>query len=170
MPESNVQQPSPQIGVGFGTVKKFREIKVVPGTTDAQSVLDPTLATAVALGDLLAYSGENKVKPHVAGDGFDAAGFASYEAVVNSTGVYGYKPQAGDPVAVYKKGRFYVVNVEGAVVAGDQLVVGTVAGALRSRPGGNTDPTIGIARVGNNAVAGDPIDAEIDTTVVQKVA
>jgi hypothetical protein len=167
MSESNVQQPSPQIGVGFGPVVKFREIYVL--FTEALNSLDAALATPVALGDLLAYSGEKTVKPHVAGDGFKPAGLAAYEAVVNSTGVWGYKPQAGDPIGVYKKGRYYVVNVQGVVANEDQLVVGTVAGSLRARPGGNTDPTIGVAKVGNGGVANAPIEAEIDTTVIQKV-
>jgi len=165
MTQANVQQPSPQIGVGFGPVSKFREIYVLH--TEAQNVLSSAITAPVALGDLLSYNGANVVQPAVADDGFRPAGFAAYEAVVNSTGLYGYKPQAGDPIGVYKKGRFYVVNVQGVVAAGDDLVVGTVAGSLRTRPGGNTDPTIGLCRVSNGGVAGAPIEAEIDTTVVQ---
>jgi hypothetical protein len=163
--QSNVQQPSPQIGVGFGPVVKFREIYVLH--TEAQNTLISNLSSAVALGDLLHYNGENVVQPGIAADGLRPAGFAAYEAVVNSTGVFGYKPQAGDPIGVYKKGRFYVVNTQGVINAGDELVVGSVAGSVRTRPGGNTDPTIGLCRVSNEGVSGNPIEAEIDTTVVQ---
>ena len=165
--ESNVQQPNPQFGVGFGPVVKFREIYVLH--SDALSRLGSTLATAVALGDVLRQSGENEVLPVVNTDTDRIAGLASYEAVVNSTGIYGYKPQAGDPMAIYKKGRFYIVNVEGVVAKDEELVVGTVAGSLRARPGSNTQQTVGVCVIGNNAVAGDPIEADIDTTVVQAV-
>lgn len=167
MSELNVSQPSPQIGVGFGAVVKFQEIYVLH--VEAQNILDPTLAAPLALGDLLSYSGENKVLPAISGDGFKPAGFAAYEGVVNSTGVWGYKPQAGDPIGVYKQGRYKSVNVDGIVAAQAQLVVGTVAGSVRSRPGGNTDPTVGIALVGNAGVAGGPIEVELNTMVVQKV-
>ena len=164
MGQSNVTQPSPQIGVGFGSVVKFREIYVLH--SEAQNSLG-TLTTPLALGDMLSYSGENTVLPAIYNDGYNPAGLAAYEAVTDATGLYGYKPQSGDPIGVYKKGRFYVVNVDGIVAAGNELVTGTVAGSLRARPGGNTQLTVGICRVGNGGVAGAPIEAEIDTTVIQ---
>ena len=166
MSQTNVQQPSPQIGVGFGPVSKFREIYVLH--TAAQNTLASTITNPVALGDALSQSAENVVQPAVAGDGFRPAGLAAYEAVVNSTGLYGYKPQAGDPIGVYQKGRFYIVNVDGIVAFGNELVASAATpGALRARPNGNTDPTWGICRVSNEGVAGAPIEADIDTTVVQ---
>jgi hypothetical protein len=165
--ELNVSQPSPQIGVGFGPVVKFREIYV--HFVDALSSIYSGQATPIALGDLLSYRSANVVQSAVAADGLVPAGFASYEAVVNSTGVWGYKPQAGDPIGVFKKGRFYCVNVEGVVNMGDELVAGITAGSIRSRTA-PTDPTIGRAMVGNASVAGAPIEAEIDTTVVQNLA
>ncbi len=169
MSESNVSQPSPQIGVGFGPVVKFREIYVL--FADALNSLASDLATPVALGDLLAYSGDaNTVEPALAADGKPRAGLAAYEAVVNSTGVWGYKPQAGDPIGLYRKGRFYMVNVEGVVAVDEELVAGTVLGSVRARPGGNTEDTVGVARVGNGGVSGGPIEADIDTTIQQHAA
>ncbi len=172
MAESNVSQPSPQIGVGFGTVKKFREIVVTPGTTDKFSVIDAAQATPIALGDLLAYVAgvANTVRTAVTGDLVAAvkmAGLAAYEAVVNSTGVFGYKPAAGDPIAVYRKGRYYIVNVDGVVAPDEELIVGTVAGSVKARGGDTTRQVVGVCRVGNSSVAGDPIEADIDTTVVK---
>lgn len=168
MTQSNVTQPSPQIAVGFGAVVKFREIYVLH--TDALGVISSDLEDPIALGDLLSYDGENSLLPAEAGNGFRPAGFAANEAVVDSTGMWGYKPQAGDPLAVYKKGLYYCVNVEGVVVVDDELVAGVTPGSIRTRPAMNTDPTIGTARVGNGGVAGGPIQAEIDTTVVQAIA
>jgi len=99
--QQNVQQPSPQIGVGFGTVVKFREIYVLH--TEANNTLSSAITAPVALGDALSQVAENVVAPASAGDGFRPAGLASYEAVVNSTGIYGYKPQAGDPVGFTRR-------------------------------------------------------------------
>ncbi len=162
--EANVSQPSPQIAVGFGPVVKFREIYKL--FVDGLCSLDANLATPVALGDLLAYSGENTVLPAVTGDGKARAGFALYEAVVNSTGAWGYKPQAGDPIAVMRKGRAYCVNVVGLVTVDQKVMAGSTAGSLVVSDG--SEQTVGICRVGNGGVSGGPIEVEIDTTVLQK--
>lgn len=168
MPQSNVTQPSPQIGVGFGSVKKFREIRIVPGAVDNASVIDAAQVTPIALGDLLAYQSSNSVRHAVTTDTlalFRIAGLAAYEAVVDATGVYGYKPAVGDPIAIYRKGRFYLVNVDGVVDAGKPLVVGTVAGSVKDGTGDTTRQIVGVSVVGNASVAGDPIEADIDTSM-----
>lgn len=164
--QQNVMQPGPQVGVGFGPVVKFQEVYVLH--TEANNTLAANITAPIALGDAMSQTAENVVSPAVAGDGFRPAGLAAYEAVINSTGIYGYKPQAGDPLAVYQKGRFVIVNVDGVVAFGAELVASaTYPGGLRARPGGNVDPTWGICRVSNEGIANNPITADIDTTVVQ---
>lgn len=160
MGQSNVNQPNSGTGVGFGPVVKGREIYVVPGTTEIGNKLKAPITAAIALLDVLAYSAEQELDIAAAG-ATAAAGLAANEAVVNSTGAYGYKPMSGDDLALYKKGKFYLVSVEGILVAGDKLMPGLVtAGAVAKQA--STTKAIGFVTKGNDGVAGGPIEAWMD--------
>lgn len=160
MAQSNVDQSSPLIGVGFGPVVVAREIYCVPGTTEIGNKLRTPVTSAVALLDMLYYQAEGILDIAPAGYTGIPAGLAANSAVVNSTGVWGYKPQSGDDLALRKKGKFYLVNVEGALAAGDKLEVGaTVAGAVGIF---TSHVKVGFVTKGNAGVAGGPIEAWID--------
>lgn len=160
MGQSNVDQSSPQIGVGFGAVVIAREIYLVPNTTEIGNKLKNPITSAIALLDLLLYSSEGVLDICSAGYTGVPAGLAANSAVVNSTGVWGYKPQSGDDLALRKKGKFYLVNVEGILASGDKLEAGaTVAGAVGIY---TSHVKIGFVTKGNAGVAGGPIEAWID--------
>lgn len=165
MGQSNVDQPNNEIAVGFGPVVKAREIYIVPNTTEIGNKLKNPITSAIALLDVLMYTAEQTVDICAANTSTAiVAGLAANEAVVNSTGVYGYKPQSGDDIAVRKKGKFYLVNVVGVLAYKDKLIPSlTVAGAVELRAGaGIAYPSIGWVTKGNGGVAGGPVEAWID--------
>ena len=160
MTQSNVAQSNIQIGVGFGAVVIAHEIYSVPGTTEIGNKLKSPIAQDIALLDLLYYQAEGILDITPAAYTGKPAGLAANAAKVNSTGVWGYFPQSGDDLAIRKKGKYYLVNVEGTLSAGDVLEPGaTVPGAVGIY---TSHVKVGFVTKGNAGVSGGPIEAWID--------